>query len=244
MNKTKCGDNKLLRLFALSCVVLLCSKPLLGSSADQLRPGVDVRHQHSAKTGNLAEVLRFVAIKFQVAIVAELVQPLASDLKIPSGKHSAKELLELLSKAAPGYSWTAYGTVVHFYNDSVRSASENFLNVKFEMFEMPATVGDLQVLLPPQLKNRLQGHSQGYAAHGFRTLEGQALPVRTMHNVTGREILIAAAQSNPKFCTIIVFPSSKPTATDINFAFENWFWQSLDSKEPQRIYIKSPPSRS
>lgn len=76
---------------------------------------------------------------------------------------------------------------------------------------------------------------------GDANLEKDTLEPGTLKNVTGRDILLRAANERPTFLSIVVFPTAEPTKKqmekDIN---RNWFWEALKEKTLGPLYIQLP----
>lgn len=211
--------------------------------------GLDSALDHQQVSGNMPELLRFIAQRYQLPIVAELCQPLPSRLRIAEGRDTARQLLYQLIEHVPAYQLeTQRGDVVHFYCTEVLHASANFLNLEFQQFTMPPNVSELKLLLPAKLnglRNGLAGNGLVTSGFGVPELQKQSLTRTELTNISAREILIRAAEETHGFYTIIVFPnSSLPPDVFANYAFQHWFWGPLSVQQKEPIYVQPPPKGS
>jgi hypothetical protein len=212
-------------------------------ASDQAQPNsLDLQVDHKAFSGNLAQVLAFVATEFKVPLIAELVQPLPRKLSIKAGKSSARQELAKLVAVAKQYSFRDVDGVANVYSIDLRRERRSLLNLRFQTFDMPPNVGALQLTLPARLKdladNRKTG--AGFATSGFATLEKKSLHPERLTDISGSELLIKAAKERT-FYSIIVCPTAHPpTDAEIRSTFDNWFWGGLGSTPA--IFIQPPPN--
>ena len=227
-----------LRTFALATLVLagtcLSSRAQSGPLTEAIR--------HESISGDLANALAQIACLSHLPLIAELAQPLPG-IQIAEGSHSAQYLLQEVVRQAPGYQWGVEGKVVDFYSRRLRRARFNFLNLKFPRFPMPPNLSELKLTFPTLELGLLDGVSGGgIAISGFGDayLRENALQQVSLENVTGREILLRAANQSPTFFSMIVFPNPEPTKTQAKQEVNtNWFWQSF--KEPfTMLYVQKP----
>lgn len=196
--------------------------------------------RHSELKGDLINLLRSISVKFDVPIVGEIAASDNQLITIAAGSSSLRQVLDVLTKQVPACGWQEETGVVHFYNRKLRQAPRNVLNLKLRSFEMPNDVSTLKIALRSRLYSASQGIQNGggvISDFPSRELGDEKLPDEKMSNVTGREVLVKAAALNRHFSSIIVFPRSQPTDSDINYANRNWFWMSLGSAptEPLRL---------
>jgi hypothetical protein len=132
--------------------------------------------------------------------------------------------------------------VIHFYNTKLIGAEFNFLNLKFRQFVMPSNLSELQLTLPSREFGLLQGYAgSGIVITGFgnATLEKDLLHASPLENITGREILLRAANESPTFLTIIVFPNTDPTGGEVEQDMNrNWFWRALKEQRLAELYVQ------
>ena len=219
---------------------------LVFAGQTESRSLLDLPVAHQAKSGDLVDLLTFVATQFHVPVIGELAQPLPKNLNIPPGTHTARELFDLIFKKANRNTWDAAGNVAHVYDKSLLKSPKNFLNARLKSFQMPGSVGELERSLPAVLPDINGVMHEGIATTGLTDpyLSKITLPSKTVHNVTAREILFQAAQASSNFYSIIVFPNARPrTQADYDSAYGNWLWRALDSKGADKVYVQNPPSR-
>jgi hypothetical protein len=206
-----------------------------------------VRAVHRRWKGNMPEVLRSVAEQYQVPIIAELEQPLPPVLDIAEGTNSVSDVLNQIISHAPNYEFEVWkGSVIHFYSKGIQNAPGNFLSFTLEQFTMPSNVSELKLLLPARLNAVGYGvQGSGVVISGFKNpeLTNSTLPRTELKHVSGREILLMAAQDTRTFFSIIVFPNRKVAkGLSENYAFQHWFWGSLNEKEKNfPLYVQPPP---
>jgi hypothetical protein len=194
-------------------------------------------------SADLADTLARVAWLSKLPMIAELAQPLPK-IEIASGTYVLKDLLQGLVGQAPDYQWEIKGKVIHFYSRKLKEAKFNFLNLRFFHFAMPSNLSELKLTLPQHENALLQGSADtGILITGFRdlALAKDQLEPAIFENISGREVLLQAANERPTFFTIVVFPNSDPTKKemerDIN---RNWFWQALSGQIPGPLYVQPP----
>lgn len=205
---------------------------------------LDTEVRHQPISADLANALAQVAWISHLPMIAELAQPLPK-IQIAGGSHDPKFLLREIARQAPEYEWHASGKAILFYNKGLREAKFNFLNLRFPRFSMPANLSDLKLTFPEREYGLLlQGYSGGgivVTGFGDALLAKDPLQPATLENATGREILLRAANENPTFFTVIVFPNAEPTKKqmerDIN---RNWFWEALKGPLPAPLYVQPP----
>lgn len=199
--------------------------------------------RHDAISADLANALAQVAWRSQMPIIAELAQPLPK-VDLAEGSDSVEYLLQAVARQAPGYQWEAEGRAVHFYNAKVEGANFNFLNLTFPRFAMPGNLSELKLTFAAREYGLMQGYSDGgIATTGFgdAILEGNLLQHTVFENITGREILLRAADESPTFFTAIVFPNADPTKTQVMRDMNrNWFWLPLRAQRPGTLYVQPP----
>jgi hypothetical protein len=199
--------------------------------------------QNDAISTDLANALAQVAWISQMPMIAELSQPLPK-VEIAEGTHSIEYLLQEAARQSPGYQWEAEGKAVHFYNVKLKEAESNFLNLMFPRFAMPGNLSELKLTFAAREHGLMQGYSDGgivTTGFGDAILEKDILRHTIFENITGREILLRAADESPTFFTVIVFPSADPTRTQMERDMNrNWFWQSLQAQRPGILYVQPP----
>lgn len=195
-------------------------------------------------SADLANTLARVAWLSHLPMVAELAQPLPK-IEIVHGTYIVKELLQEIARQAPEYQWESEGKVIHFYNRKLKDAKFNFLSMTFPEFTMPRNVSELKLTFPQRENGLLQGFSGGgmlITGFGDANLEKDTLEPAMLKNVTGRDILLRAANERPTFLSIVVFPNAEPTKEQMEKDMNrNWFWQALKDQKAGPLYIQ--PSR-
>jgi hypothetical protein len=196
-----------------------------------------------SKSADLANTLAQVAWLSHLPMIAELAQPLPR-IEIAEGTYVAKDLLQEIARQAPDYQWAAEGKVVHFYNRKLSGAKFNFLNLRLPRFAMPSNLSEFKLTFPEREFGLLQGYSGGglvTIGFGDTMLEKDLLQPVTLENVTGREILVRAANESPTFLTIIAFPNADPTQNEMEQDMNrNWFWQSFKEQRLKPLYVQPP----
>jgi hypothetical protein len=194
-------------------------------------------------SSDLANTLAQVAWLSQLTMIAELAQPLPK-VEVAGGAYVVKDLLQSIARQAPEYEWRTEGKVIHFYSRQLKDAKFNFLNLRFSRFVMPPNLSELKLTFPTLEYGLLQGLSGGgmiIDGFGDVTLEKNSLRPATIENVTGREILIRAANESSTFFTVIVFPNSDPTRKQMELDINrNWFWQALKGQGAGPLYVQPP----
>jgi hypothetical protein len=202
--------------------------------------------QHGPSSGNLAELLRFVAQNYKVPLIAELANPIPQRVVLDSGQDTLSQVLDKLLTQAPNYTAEIVGgNVVHFYRRDVLDARGNLLTIRIQHFAMPANLSDFKLLLPATISNARQGLPAGGAViSGFPSTEMEKahLSERVVDNVCGRELLLRAAQETHAFYTIVVFEDPKCTSDHcFDYANQHWFWGLLNGALNEApIYIQAP----
>lgn len=232
-----------------SRILTACVTGLVTLSPCLAQSGLDSAMDHEKLSGNMPEMLRFIAQRYHLPLVAELCQPLPNHFSIPEERDTARELLFKMTAQAPAYQFdTLRGDGVHFYCTEVLHAGANFLNLTFQQFTMPSNVSELKLFLPAKLnglRNGLDGSGLVTSGFGVPELQKQRLSPEELKNVSGRDILMRAAEETRGFYTIVVFPSSSlPSDVFANYAFQHWFWGPLGTvPEEEPIYVQPPPKR-
>jgi hypothetical protein len=189
---------------------------------------------HGPISCDLANALGDFAQQAQMPLFAELAQPLPR-VNITAGNARVRDLLEMIIKQSPGYTFEVKGGVVHFFDERLVAAHFNFLNSTFHDFVMPGNVSALKYKFPGLVVALLSKESaRGVILTGFGDpdLVGERLEEEHLNEVTGREVLFKAMTERPEFLTVIVFPSNSPkTKEEAEQATVNWFWQSLRTSE-------------
>jgi hypothetical protein len=195
---------------------------------------LDAARQHDQISTDLANALVFVATKYKVPIVAELTATEDPKVDMAAGQATARQLLNSLVSKSPEYIWNEQAGVVHFYNKTILNALAHPLNFKLKSFQLPENISQLKIFLPARLYNASQGMQEGsvaISAFPSSELEQQKLPGKLFRNATGRDILLAAASSQPQFSSIIVLPNSHPKGQkDLEYANKHWFWFAMTTQ--------------
>jgi len=226
-----------MKSFFLVLAFSVCGAPTCAQGSP-----VDGAVHHEKITGDLANALARVAWLCHVPVIAELAQPLPN-IQIAEGTEDAKDLLKEVARQAPDYKWDATGKVIFFYNKKLREAKFNFLNLRFPRFSMPVNLSELKLTFPTREYGLLlQGYSGGgivTTGFGDAMLEKDLLQPAILKNVTGREILLQAANESPTFFTVIVFPNAEPTKKQVERDMNrNWFWQALKDEHLKPLYVQ------
>ncbi len=204
-------------------------------------PMLDITREHSRISADLANSLVSIASEYRVPIVAELTATEDSKIDIAMGEATARQLLNSLVAKSPEYVWKEQAGVVHFYSKTILNAPAHPLNFKLKYFQTPENVSQLKIFLPARLYSASQGMQEGSAAiSAFPSteLEQQKLASKIFRNATGRDILLAAASSQPKFSSIIVLPNAHPKGEkDLEYANKHWFWFAITSQNQPVISI-------
>ena len=233
------GLHIIFALFGLATGTVLASSSIIPSYSQAPVP-------HPSKSGDLAEVLSFLAHTYRLPLIAELAQPLPK-VTIAANKQRVPQVFDSLMQQAPGYAWAWENGVVHVFNKRLLTQSKNFLNWRLTNFISPIDLGTFSSALPTQLHNLEIGyHGLGSVGNGLipQKLQQILLPGQTFRNASARQILFSTAQSSKQFYSIVVFPNAHPrTHADAEFAFQNWFWRAIGDQSSQHIYAQKPPSR-
>jgi hypothetical protein len=216
------------RIIWLALEICVFSLLFLNARANQIEPALDVPREHVHKATDLANALVFVAAEYQVPMLAELTATNNPKIDIPRGSQTARQLLDWLVATVPGYKWEQQAGVIHFYGTAAISAPANPLNIRLKSFQLPENVSQLKLALPARLYNASQGFQSGggaISAFALAELEQQKLPMKKFDDATGRDILLAAAASQPQFSSIIILPNAFSRGDkDLEYANQHWFW--------------------
>jgi hypothetical protein len=222
----------------LLLVLGVCAFSHLASIAQTNMAGeahmLDITRDHSRISTDLANTLVSIATEYRVPIVAELTATEDPKVDVTPGKATARQLLNSLVAKSPEYVWKEQAGVVHFYNKTILNALVCPLNFKLKSFQLPENISQLKIFLPARLYNASQGMQEGsvaISAFPSSELEQQKLPGKLFRNATGRDILLAAASSQPQFSSIIVLPNSHPKGQkDLEYANKHWFWFAMTTQ--------------
>jgi hypothetical protein len=234
------------RFLGFSATVFVFVAVTISPGNAQARSVLDMPTAHKAVSGNLAEVLRFVSEQYRVPVIGELLFPVPTNLAIESGEDSAIGVLSKLIPQISGYEYEVIaGHILHVYEHDVVSAKGSPLNIQVKHFTMPPTLSDFKLTLPAALNSARKGlPTRGLVISGFPStdMEKKKLEPRDFSDVSGRELLILAAEDAPDFYSLIVL-SDKSCRSDacFDYANEHWFWGPLKgSLSADPIYIQSP----
>ena len=194
---------------------------------------------------NLAEFAQFIATCFKVPLLVETPAPVPN-LKIAEGTYSARALLNIAIEQLRGFKWEDESGVAHVYEQHLVGSSGNLLNVRVQQFAFPATVGEFMYFFRPCIYSMIQGYNcTGGAYSGFELprLKQGALPLgETFKDRSARDILLTALRTNGRFYVVIAFDRTEPQLNS-DYAFRNWFAESLEVSEPAHLWIQRPKAR-
>ena len=195
---------------------------------------------------NIAEFAQFIATSFKVPLLVETPAPVP-DLKIYQGTYSARSLLDAAIGQLRGFKWEDVAGVAHVYEQHLVGSSGNLLNVRVQQFAFPATVGEFMYVFRPCVYSIIQGYNcTGGAYAGFQLpqLSRGTLPLgQEFKNKSARDILLTALRTNGRFYVLIAFDGTEPQLSS-EYAFKNWFAESLEVSEPAHLWIQVPKARS
>lgn len=191
--------------------------------------------KHEEIVGHLWNTLPLIGQIYGVPVVAELSSDRPCQLHIGRGKTTLLGILRNLKQQCGNYGWKIHGRVVHVHEISLMGATGNFLNWKIESISLPKNVAELELQLRSVLDKKRAGITQpGGVVVGIYSsaLAQLPLPEKKFADTTCREILLAAANLNPGFMTVVEFPNSTPnTRADFDAAFLRWRWIALDAQQ-------------
>jgi hypothetical protein len=191
---------------------------------------------------SLRDFVGFIATSFKVPLLVETPSPVP-DLKIPAGSFSARQLLDIAVGQMRGFEWRDEAGVAHLYNRSIEQSAGNILNVRIHRFYFPHNVAEFLYFFRPCVHGTIQGYScEGGAYSGFMPddLKREPLPyLEAFKDVPARQVLLRALQANGRFYVLIAYEGTRPQLKS-EFAFRNWFSQSLVPAEPAPIWIERP----
>jgi len=189
--------------------------------------------------GDLAEILGSIAVRTRTPIVGELATPLPYIPELDTEARDATQLLNAALKSAPDYAWEWRGRVAYVYHKRLRVVRANFLNIRFERFFLTDNIATFSTSLRSALWQCVQATAQQpctdyrAAVTGWwpTDLESLRLTPRLVRGASGRDLLIEAANANPRFYSLIVFPDSIPkTSKQVEYAFQHWAWHRLNDQ--------------
>lgn len=229
-------------LISLCILNARCAIPVCAAIPPDV--GLKSKHQHTQRSGDLIEVLGFIANTFSVPMVIEVAQPYPVDLSIPAGTDSAAQLIEALIAKCRGYDWRDDGGVVVVTKSSLMASPGDFMNRRLPVFVMPADVAYLRLQLagalaaPPGVAPLITGITPP-------DLTALKLPQgRVLKGFTGREILITAAKENREIFSLIIFPNGNPkTQKDRSEATGSWYIRSISSLSSTPLRVRSMPAK-
>ena len=206
---------------------------------------MEVPQQVTSASLSLAEFAQFIATSFKVPLLVETPAPVPN-LKIAEGTYSARALLKIAINQLRGFKWEDESGVAHIYEQHLARSSGNLLNVRVQQFAFPATVGQFMYLFRPCVYSIIQGYNcAGGAYSGFQLpqLDHGALPLgQTFKDRSARDILLTALKTNGRFYVLIAFDGTEPKLND-EYAFKNWFAESLEVSEPAHLWIQRPKAQ-
>jgi hypothetical protein len=211
--------------------------------ANETQPVVQEKNR-TENIQDLAETIADVSVRFRVPIIAELALPLSKRAMFTTDGQSLVKTLDEIVNQNPSYTWQRDGKVILFVQANLKDSDQNIMNSRFEQFEMPGDVGELEYILKPRLlgiKSNGGKRMEGYVATGFRHLENIPLSRRTLVNVTAREVLLSAANDALAFSSIIIFASEKSAGIkDSKYAFKNWIYFNISKPTPKIFFDPKP----
>jgi hypothetical protein len=184
--------------------------------------------QYGQPPDDLGNALVQMARTSRTPLVAELVWPLPK-IHAAEGVGLTPDSLSELVRQAPEYQWEIRGKVVHFYSYLLRHAPLNFMNLRFQEYQVPETLSELKLWFPGQATGLLEGYSgTGGMTTGFgdTLLAKERLAPATLRDTTPLDVLIYVANEEPTFYAVLVFPQSTPTKKEAEDEVV-WRWGSL-----------------
>lgn len=170
--------------------------------------------------GTLPQDLLLVGQTFHVPVLAEMVDPLPSDLSITiSSSSKAYDVLATLVAQCPGYILVREkdGFVVA-QKDLFRDPA-NPMNEVVRDFAVPNNLSDFRLYLSAAVGNAEQGiQGTGGVLTGPVSRESASVPLKeeTLHNRTAREILLHVAGEVGNMFSAFVVPSAHPHEQMVN----------------------------
>jgi len=170
--------------------------------------------------GTLPQALLLVGQTFHVPVLAEMVDPLPSDLSItlsPSSKASA--VLAALVVQCPGYIVVREKDGFIVVQKDLFGDPANPMNEVVRDFAVPNNLGDFRLYFSASVGNAEQGiQGIGGVLSGPVLHEGVSVPlkVETLHNQTAREILLHVAGEVGNLFSAFVVPSAHPHEQMVN----------------------------
>jgi hypothetical protein len=197
--------------------------------------------QHGEETGDLVRILAFIAGTFKVSVLGELAQPYPNEVRVPAGRHTLEQTMNLVIQQCPEYRWRSEDGTLWVYRKSLLDARANFLNLRLKVFRMPDNLGDLKRFLPMDIQVA-EGKGGGVTAGGPTPDQTSAkLSPEVFKNISVRDALIRAATEQKVFC-LFLFPNGNPTTeAEGNDALGSWFLTTVDSLATTPPYLRSMP---
>lgn len=219
--------------------------PIPSLAARPPAPHPDIVRAWPETDARLDVLIATAAYRYQLPISAVLRAPLPR-LRIPRGSYTAAELLAILSKARPGYSWTRMRGAVWLVADSVRGQKQNFMNWRLPRVDFQ---GSVESFLPQliALATAAPKVPRTFAASypPVPRLD-TPLPGYEARDITVRAALRRVMEFRPKFYSIVIYPdSSELTRKDALAALANWRWGALAAPPPAAprggAVVSAPP---
>lgn len=234
-----------LTLICLICISSVASTAL-GAKLRRQAPtdrGVDVREEWRGFHGKLSELVPRVAELYGLPMLIAVAQSTDTDIDIPAGTISAREILDTVVRMNPEYVWKPEDTAIYFYNRSLKESPNCFLNWKIKSFTIEKSVADVDLILRAELaKVRYGVQGEGGTVIGLRSTElaAHSLPRIVLHNVTAAEILLRVLSIDHGFYSMVTFPAIRPNRErDLNAAFASWQWIPLPERNSNEARRRS-----
>ena len=199
-------------------------------------------------SGNLPQVLLQIDQSFHVSVLAELVDPVPSNLSIRLGPEStAREALEKIVERCPGYVLIDRKEAFIVAQKQLFTDLANPMNQVLAYYQIPGNLAEFKLSFP----NAVGASQQGVTGVGG-FFNGLSLPeelspplkIESLHNVTARDILLRVAVQVRNLYSILILPSAHPEKQEHdNAAFLAWEIAAGPGIAEYRSYLSTYPQK-
>jgi hypothetical protein len=187
--------------------------------------------KHGRYSGQVVSVIRQISREYRVPLIVELSDQDTKTVELQGGNNSALQLFESIAKAGNGYDFIIERGIGIMRDQKLLNSPDSILNLQFESYRMPRTLGLLQALLPPQVESlaKKRPFEGGILGGSTPELEKLTLERGHMDDPSVKTILVEAAHQRPVFNIFLLYEnlnsleSKKPKPS--------WSWE-LIAKRP------------
>ncbi|MBX6361904.1 hypothetical protein [Pseudacidobacterium ailaaui] len=177
--------------------------------------------------GNLPQALLMVDQHFHVSVVAELVDPVPSNLSVQiKPTMDASAVVTAIVARCPGYVWTRKDGVFLIAQKTLLRDSANPMNQVVPEYQIPNNLSLFKLSFPNAVAAAaLHVSGSGGLLNGFSLPDNlsPSLIVQDLHNKTAREILLHVAREVGNLYSVLILPDAHPEKQRLaNTDFRDW----------------------